>query len=48
MRWAGHTNSMGVNRYAYRILVGKCEGKRPFGKPRRVWYENIKMNPKDV
>jgi hypothetical protein len=35
---------MGVKRNAYRILVGKPEGKRPLGRPRRRWMDNIKMN----
>jgi hypothetical protein len=37
MRWAGHVAQMGEKRNAYRILVGKPEGKRPLGKPRRRW-----------
>jgi hypothetical protein len=43
MRWAGHVARMGVTRNAYRILVGKPEGKRPLGRPRRRWVDNIKM-----
>jgi hypothetical protein len=35
LRWAGHVSRMGVKRNAYRILVGKPEGKRPLGRPRR-------------
>jgi hypothetical protein len=35
---------MGVKRNSYRILVGKQEGKRPLGRPRRRWVDNIKMN----
>jgi hypothetical protein len=35
---------MGEKRYAYRILVGKPEGKRPLGRPRRKWVDNIKMD----
>jgi hypothetical protein len=35
---------MGETRNAYRILVGKPEGKRPLGRPRRMWVDNIKMN----
>jgi hypothetical protein len=38
MRWAGH-----VYRYRYRLLVGKREEKRPLGRPRRRWMDNIKM-----
>jgi len=39
---------MGENRGVYRVLVGKPEGKRPLGKPRRRWEDNIKMNPKEL
>jgi hypothetical protein len=44
MRWAGHVARMGEKRNAYRIFVGKPEGKRPRGRPRRRWVDNIKMN----
>jgi hypothetical protein len=44
MRWAGHTARIGERRNAYRILVGKPEGKRPLGIPRRRWVDNIKMD----
>jgi hypothetical protein len=44
MRWAGHVSRMGEKRNAYRLLVGKPEGKRPLGRPRRMWVDNIKMN----
>jgi hypothetical protein len=44
MRWAGHVAGMGENRNAYRILVGKPEGKRPLGRPRPRWEDNIKMD----
>jgi hypothetical protein len=44
MRWAGHVARMGETRNAYRILVGKAEGKRPQGKPRHMWMDNIKMD----
>jgi hypothetical protein len=37
MRWAGHVARMGEKRNAYTILVGKPEGKRPLGRPRRRW-----------
>jgi hypothetical protein len=44
MRWAGHVARMGEPRNAYRILVGKPEGKRPLGRPRRRWVDNIKTD----
>jgi hypothetical protein len=44
MRWAGHVASMGAKRNAYRILVGKPEGKRLLGRPRRRWEDNIRMD----
>jgi hypothetical protein len=44
MRWAGHVARMGEKRGAYRILVGRPEGRRPFGRPRRRWEDNIKMD----
>jgi hypothetical protein len=44
MRWAGHVARMGEKRNAYRLLVGKPEGKRPLGRPRRRWIDNIKMD----
>jgi len=43
MRWAGHVARMGEGRGVYRVLVGKPEGKRPLGRPRRRWEDNIKM-----
>jgi hypothetical protein len=43
MRWAGHVARMGEERCVYRVLVGKPEGKRPLGLPRRRWEDNIKM-----
>jgi hypothetical protein len=48
MRWAGHVARMGEKRNAYRILVGKPEGKRPLGKPRRRWVYKIKMNLREI
>jgi hypothetical protein len=42
MRWAGHVARMGEKRNAYRILVGKPEGRRPLG--RHTWVDNIKMD----
>jgi hypothetical protein len=48
MRWAGHVARMGKKRNAYRLLVGKPEGKRPLGRPRRRWVENIRMDLGEV
>jgi hypothetical protein len=44
MRWAGHVARMGEKRNACRLLVGKPEGKRPLGRPRRRWVDNIRMD----
>ena len=48
MRWAGHVAHMGEERGAYRVLVGKPEGKRPLGRPRRRWADNIRMHLQEV
>jgi hypothetical protein len=48
MRWAGHVARMGESRGAYRVLVGKLERKRPAGRPRRRWEDNIKMDNQEV
>ena len=48
MRWAGHVARMGEERGAYRVLVGKLEGKRPLGRPRRRWVDNIRMDLQEV
>jgi hypothetical protein len=48
MRWAGHAARMEERRNAYRILLGKPEGKRPLGRPRRRWVDNIKMDLREV
>jgi len=48
MRWAGHVARIGERRGVYRVLVGKSEGKRPLGRPRRIWEDNIKMDLQDV
>jgi hypothetical protein len=42
--WAGHVARMGEKRNVYRLLVGKLEGKRPLGRPRRRWIDNIQMD----
>ena len=44
MRWAGHVASVDERKGVYRVLVGKPEGKRPLGRPRRRWEDNIKMD----
>jgi hypothetical protein len=44
MRWAGSLACMGMSMNAYRILVRKPEGKRPLGRPRHRWEDNIKMD----
>ncbi|KAJ4439154.1 hypothetical protein ANN_15111 [Periplaneta americana] len=48
LRWAGHVARMGASRTAYRVLVGRPEGKRPLGRPRRRWEDNIKMDLREV
>ncbi|KAJ4445263.1 hypothetical protein ANN_07064 [Periplaneta americana] len=48
LRWAGHVARMGESRNAYRVLVGRPEGKRPLGRPRRRWEDNIKMDLREV
>jgi hypothetical protein len=48
MRWAGHVAGMGKKRNAYSLLVGKPEGKRPLGRPRRRWVDNIRMDLGEV
>ena len=48
MRWAGHVVRMGEERGVYRVLVGKPEGRRPLGRPRRRWVDNIRMDLQEV
>jgi hypothetical protein len=48
MRWAVHVARMGERRGVYRVLVGRSEGNRPLGSPRRRWEDNIKMVIQDV
>ena len=48
MRWAGNVERMGQGRGVYRVLVGKPEGKRPLGRPRRRWEDNIKTDLQEV
>ena len=44
MRWAGHVARVEVGRVVHKVLVGKPEGKRPLGRPRRRWEDNVKMD----
>jgi hypothetical protein len=46
--WAGHVACMGEGRGVYRVLVAQTEGKRPLGRPRRRWEDNIKMDRQEV
>ena len=48
MRLAGHAARMGESIGVYRVLVGKHEGKRPLGRPRHRWVDNIKMDLQEV
>jgi len=48
MRWAGHVARMSEERRAYRVLVGKPEGRRPLGRPRRRWVDNIRIDLHEV
>jgi hypothetical protein len=48
MRWAGTCSTNGGKRNAYRILVGKPEGKRPLGRSRRRWVDNIKIDLRET
>ena len=48
MRWAGHVACVGDSKAVYRVVMGRSEGKRPLGRPRRRWVDNIKMNIQEV
>ena len=48
MRWAGHVARMGEEGGVYRVLVGKPEGRRPLGRPRRRWADNIRVDLQEV
>jgi hypothetical protein len=48
MWWVGHVTRMGEGRSVYRVLVGRPEGKRPLGRPRRRWEDNIKMDISEI
>jgi hypothetical protein len=48
MRWVGHVACMGEERKVYKVLVGKPEGKRPLGRPRRRWKDGIRMDLRET
>jgi len=48
MRWAAHVARMSEKRGVYRVLVGKPEGRRPMGRPRRRWVDNIRVDLQEV
>jgi hypothetical protein len=48
MRWAGHVARMGEERKVYRVLMGKPDGKRPHGRPRRRWKNGIRMDLREI
>jgi hypothetical protein len=48
MGWTGHVARMGEGRGVYRVLVGRPEGKRPLGRPRRRWEDNIKLDLREI
>jgi hypothetical protein len=48
MRWAGYGGRIGKKRNAYRISLGKPQGKRPLGRPRHRWLDNIKMDLREI
>ena len=48
LRWAGHLARMEEGRSAFKILTGKPAGKRPLGRPKRRWEDNIRMNLKEI
>jgi len=48
MRWAGHVARMGEERGVYSVLVGKPDGRRPLGRPRCRWVDNIRMDFQEV
>ena len=48
LRWAGHVARMEESRSAFKILIGKPAGKRPLGRPRRRWEDNIRRDLKEI
>ena len=47
-RWAGHVERIGQERGVYRVLVGKPEGRRPLGRPRHRWVDNIRTDLREM
>jgi hypothetical protein len=48
MRWAGHVACMEEERKVYKVLVGKSEGRRPLGRPRRRWEDGVRMDLRET
>jgi hypothetical protein len=48
MRWAGHVARTGERRGVYRVVVGRPECKRPLGRPRRRWEDNVKLDLREI
>jgi hypothetical protein len=48
MRWAGNVARIGEERKVYKVLVGKPEGKRPLGRPRRMWEDGIRIDLREI
>jgi hypothetical protein len=48
MRWAGHVARMGEGRDVYRVLIGRPKGRRPLGRPRHRWEDNIKIDLREI
>jgi hypothetical protein len=48
MRWAGHVARIAEGKGVYRVLVGRPEGKRPLGRPKRRWENNIKLDLREI
>jgi hypothetical protein len=48
MRWAGHVARVGEERKVYKVLVGKPDGKKPLGRPRRRWEDGVRMDLREI
>jgi hypothetical protein len=48
MRWAGHVARIGEERKVYEVLMGKPEGRRPLGRPRRRWEDGVRMDLREI